>query len=87
MKTESLQEVATRYNMTLNRAAYDILVAAGEKKRDRTSRIRKQHLPPSLVRKARAYHERGMRQYRAHFFLFKRSWWPMKNGKLTCPLP
>jgi hypothetical protein len=89
MKTTSLQAVATRYNMTLGRAAYDILAACGLRRRaPGTHRIRRQSFPPALVKKAEAYVSRTTRQHRAGYYgVCARSWWPMKNGHLTAPLP
>jgi|TARA_E500000318_G_scaffold15861_1_gene16247 hypothetical protein len=52
MKTESIQEVAKKYNCTLSRAAIELLCAAGQSERRYPAVIRKQKISDKLIFKA-----------------------------------
>lgn len=53
MKTNSILDVARDYNCTLTRACYEILTAAGKLPRRYPAIIRRQPIPPALIRQAR----------------------------------
>ena len=65
MKTESLQQLAKDGNMTLSRAAEEVICAAGARNRSYPAIIRRQKIPVNLLAEAKSYEKRKTIQLNA----------------------